>query len=149
MPTYNAPDLLTKSVPGIDQGIVLTGSIVNGVATATGDLLRPMKIPAGVRVAALLVNVRTAFGTTAPASLGFSHTDGSAVPTSVVASAPVGIAAATDASLATTGTKLVMPQGGPFITLKECYLEALFGTVASGAAGVADFTILGEFVGSR
>jgi hypothetical protein len=149
MATYNAADLLTKAVPGIDQGIVLSGTISPGTATATGDLLRPLKIPAGVKVTALLINVRTAFGATAPASLGFSHTDGSAVPTSVVAAAAQGITAATDTSLATTGTKLVMPQGGAFVTLKECYLEALFGTIATGAAGVADFSLLGEFVGSK
>ena len=149
MATYNAADLLTKSVPGIDQGIVLSGTISPGTATATGDLLRPLKIPAGVRVTSIQVNVRTAFGATAPASIGFSHVDGSAVPTSVVAAAPQGVTAATDTTHASTGTKLVMPQAGAFVTLKECYLEVLFGTVATGAAGVADYVVIGEFAGSK
>jgi hypothetical protein len=160
MATYNAMDLLTKAVPGIDQAIALTGSLDNSTTgnnatTLSGDQLRPVKIPAGVRVSLLIVSVTTAFGATAPASIGVSHTDGSTVPASVYTLPRGTLAAATviqpitDATLATTGNKVVVPVNGPFITAKESYLEFLFGTVVTGAKGVADITVLGEFVGSR
>lgn len=153
MPTYNAADLLTKPIPSIDQGITLTGTVTATANTVTGDNLRPLRIPAGCRIGALLINVRTAFGATAPASIGLSHTDGTAVPASVFGSATAltCIAAATDTSHATTGTKLVMPQigGTALVTSKESNLEVTFGTVATGAQGVADYTLIGEFVGSR
>jgi hypothetical protein len=149
MATYNASDLLTKALPGIDQASAYFGTVSPSAATATGDLLRPCKLPAGFRLCVLMINVRTAFGATAPASIGISHVDGSTVPTTVVATASTAVTAATDASHATTGAKLVMPQAGVFTTLKESYLEVLFGTIVTGASGVADYAAFGEFAGSK
>jgi hypothetical protein len=151
MATYTASDLLTKPLPGIDQASNYFGTISNSVATATGDLLRPLKLPAGFRMSVMFVNVRTAFGTTAPASIGISHVDGSTVPALVygTATAATVITAATDTIHASTGNKLVMPQIGAWTTSKESYLEVLFGTIGTGAAGVADYSVIGEFAGSK
>lgn len=151
MTTYNASDLLTKPLPGIDQAAAYFGTISPSTATATADLLRPMKLPGGFKMGALLVNVRTAFGASAPASIGISHTDNTTVPSSVfgTATAATVVAAATDTTHATTGTKVVMPQIGAWITQRESYLEVLFGAVVTGAAGVADYCALGEFTGTR
>lgn len=149
MATYIASDLLTKSVPSIDQGAIHFGTIAPGVATNTGDLLRPCKLAAGSKVAALLVNVRTAFGATAPASIGFSNHDNSTPDPTVYPSPSTQIAAATDVTFATTGVKVVMPQAGVWVTPKLAYLEVLFGTVVTGAAGIADVVVLSEFVGSK
>ena len=149
MTTYVAADLATKPVPGIDQAAVHMGTIAPGVATATGDLLRPLKMPNGLKVCALLVNVRTAFGATAPASIGFSQTNNAAPSAATYPSPSTQFTAATDVTFATTGLKMVMPQAGAFLTPNDCYLEVLFGTVATGAAGVADFVLLSEFTGTK
>lgn len=149
MATYNAADLANKALPGIDQAAVYFGTVSPGTATATGDVLRPCKMPGGLKVAALLINVRTAFGATAPASIGFAPVDGSTPDASVYSSPSTQIAAATDTSHATTGTKVVMPQAGVFVTPKDSYLQVVFGTIVTGASGVADYTVLGEFVGSK
>lgn len=150
MTIYNASDLLNKPVPSIAQSEILVGSASPGVNTATGDLLRPLKMPIGFKVAALLVNVKAAFAATAPASIGFSQTDGLPVSDTVTYPSPsTQIAAATDTTHATTGTKLVMPQGGPWVTPRESYLEVLFGTLVTPATGSADYAVLGEFVGSK
>jgi hypothetical protein len=146
MATYNAADLLTKPLPGIDQAAVLVGTMVPGTATATGDVMNPCKLPAGFKLAAVLINVRTAFGATAPAKIGIAHVDGSTPPQ---ANPDTLVAAITDASHATTGTKLVMPQAGVFTTSKDSYLQVVFGTIVTGAAGTADYVALGEFVGSK
>jgi hypothetical protein len=149
MATYNASDLLTKPVPGIDQAAVYFGTVSPGVTAATGDLLRPCKIPSGIKVAALLVNVRTAFGTSAPASIGFSRVDGKTPDATVYPTPSTQIAAATDTTHATTGVKVVMPQAGVWVTPSDSYLEVLFGAITGGASGVADYCVLGEFVGTK
>lgn len=146
MTTYVASDLASKALPGVDQAAVYTGSVAPGANTATGDLLRPCKLPAGFKFAALMINVRTAFGATAPAKIGISHVDGSTPPQ---ANPDTLIAAITDASHASTGVKVVMPQAGVFTTQRDSYLEVVFGTVATGASGVADYCALGEFVGTK
>ena len=149
MATYTAADLATKQLPGIDQAAIYFGTISNSVATATGDLLRPLKIAAGVKVAALMVNVRTAFGSTAPASIGFSQVNGKTPDTTIYTTPSTQIAAATDTTHASTGVKMVMPQAGVWVTPSDCYLEVLFGTIVTGAAGVADYVLHGEFVGTK
>jgi hypothetical protein len=142
--TYNASDI-TKSLPGIDEGAVYYGSVAPGVNTATGDVLNPCKLPAGLTVVAVQVNVRTAFASTAPAKIGIAHVDGSTPPQANPDTLLVPI---TDTSLATTGVKTLMPQAGPFTTQKDSYLQVVFGTVATPAQGVADFVAYGEFKGS-
>jgi hypothetical protein len=149
MTTYVAADLATKPVPAIDQAAIHFGTIAPGVATATGDLLRPLKMPNGLKVGALLVNVRTAFGATAPASIGFSQINGAAPNATTYPSPSTQFAVATDTTFATTGVKVVMPQAGAFLTPNDSYLEVLFGTVATGASGVADFTLISEFTGTK
>jgi hypothetical protein len=149
MATYTALDLTSKPLAGVDQAAVYFGTIAPGTATATADLLRPCRLPSGLKVAALMVNVRTAFGATAPASIGFANTDGSALDATAYPAPATQIAAATDTTFATTGLKMVMPQAGVFVTVRESFLQILFGTVATGAAGTADVVVFGEFVGSR
>lgn len=149
MATYNASDLTSKALPGIAQAATYFGTVSPGVNTATGDILRPCKLPAGFKFAFLLVNVRTAFAATAPASIGFAHVDGSTPDASVFASPSTQVTAATDTTHASTGTKLVMPQGGVWTTVKESWLQVTFGTLVTPATGVADYVAVGEFVGSK
>ena len=146
MPTYQAADI-TKSVPGIDQAAVYFGTINNVVATATGDVLNPCKIAAGIAVVTLVINVRAAFGATAPASMGITHVDGSAVPAIVTAIPVTCVVVAADTTLQTTGTKLLMPSAGPFVTQRDSFLSVVFGAVVTGSAGIADFVVKGEFRG--
>lgn len=149
MATYNASDLASKPLSSIDQAAVYFGTVSPGTNTATSDKMRPCRIPAGFRVTAVMVNVRTAFASTAPAKIGFSHVDGTTPDATVFPNPDTQIAAITDTSHASTGTKLVMPQAGVFTTVKESYLEIVFGTVATPATGVADYVIFGEFAGSK
>lgn len=146
MATYNASDLTSKPLVGsLENASVYFGNVTPGVNTATADLLRPCKLPAGFMICALILNVRTAFATTAPAKIGFSHVDGS---TPSLASPDVSIAPITDTSHATTGVKVVCPAVGPILLQKDSYLEVVFGTIATAASGVADYTVLGETRGS-
>lgn len=151
MAYYNAGDLISKPLPGIDQGAAYFGSVTPSAVIAASDILRPMKLPGGFKLGALLVNVRVAFGAAAPASIGLTHTDGSVVPASVYGSATAAtvIAAATDVTHATVGTKVVMPQIGTVSTFKDSYLEVLFGAPTTPAAGTADYCAFGEFLGTR
>lgn len=137
---------------GQAQGAVLTGNIdlsatgLINVAVGTGDLLVPMKIPAGFRVSALIVGVVTAFGTAAPVSIGIRHSDGSTPPWSNPEQL---IAASNDAVLNTINTKVFVPRLGAFTTEKDSELLLTVGTVSAGAKGVAYFTLIGEFMGAK
>ena len=150
MPTYIASDLLTKPLPGIDQAAAYFGTISGMAAVpAVSDILRPLKLPGGFRMGALLVNVRTAFGAAGTtAKIGISHTDGSATA-AFFTDATTQIAASADATLASAGTKVVMPQAGVFTTVKESFLELVVSAVVTPVAGVADFCAVGEFTGTR
>lgn len=146
MATYSASDINTKPVPSIDNALVVFGNSTPGANTATADILRPCKIPAGFRVTHVLVNVRTAFAATAPAKIGLTHVDGS---TPAAANPDTLLVAATDTAHATTGVKTLMPQAGPFLTEKDSYLTVVFGTIATAASGVADYVVCGEWVGVK
>lgn len=146
MTTYNATDLLSKPLAGsIENAGVYMGSVSPGSNTATGDVLQPMKLPAGFKFCALLVNVRTAFASTAPAKIGIAHIDGSTPPQANPDSLVV---ASTDTSHASTGVKTLMPQNGPFILQRDAWLQVVFGTIATAATGVADYVAMGEILGT-
>lgn len=145
MATYSASNLLTKQVPSIDNACILTGRVTPGTNTATGDVLRPCKVPAGVRALVLHINVVTAFASTAPAKIGFSHVGGE----SFMQSNPdVALAAAADTSHASTGIKTIVP-AAEFVTERESYLEIVFGTIATAASGDARYVLIGEWHGSK
>lgn len=153
MTIYVASDL-TKSVPGIDAGAIHFGTInqsINmpaAVAPVAGDLLRPCKLPSGIKVAALLLNVRASFGTTFPVALGFSQIN-TLTPNATVFPSP-STQFAPVVSLATTGVQVIMPQAGVWVTPTDVYVEALVGAVTgSVTTGIADVTVLSEFVGTK
>jgi hypothetical protein len=149
MATFTASDLLTKSVPGIDQAIAVFGTITPAALLTTADKAQPLKMPAGFRVGALLINVRVLGFTTIIANIGFSHTDGSTPPVAVFPTPATQIATG-DISLQTVGTKIVMPQAGPWVTVKESYLELVPTTSSTvNTTGVVDFMLMGEFVGTK
>lgn len=152
MSTYNAFDLATKTLVSDDQATILAGTLdlssagAYNVAAATGDVLVPLKIPAGLKISAVFANVRTAFGATAPSSIGFAHIDGS---TTVTASPEQAITATGDTSMASTGMKTLLPRIGAFTIGKDSYLTVTFGTVGTGAKGIVDFVVIGEFLGVK
>lgn len=153
MTIYVASDL-TKSVPGIDAGAIHFGTLnqaVNmpaAVAPAQGDLLRPCKLPSGVKVAALLLNVRSVFGTTFPVALGFSNINTTTPSTAVYPSPSTQFAPVV--SLAVLGVQVIMPQAGVWVTPTDVYVEALVGVVSGSlTTGIADVTVLSEFVGTK
>ena len=150
MGTLSATDI-TKPVAGIAQTVVLCGTVDlsasgQNITPATGDLLIPLKLPAGFKCSAVLANVRTAFGATAPSSVGISHTDGS---TPSQATPEQLVTATGDTTFASTGMKTLLPRLGAFTTDKEANLLVTFGTLGTPAKGVADFVAIGEFVGSK
>lgn len=142
MPTYNASDLATKQVASIAQAAVFAGRVTPGANTATGDILRPCRLPAGFRLLTLFVNVVTAFGATAPAKIGFSHVDGSA------SGQDTAVALLTDTTHASPGVKTLVPAADA-LTAKDAYLEVVFGTVATPASGDAKYVAIGEWHGSK
>lgn len=148
MTIYVASDL-TKSVPGIDAAAIHFGTInQTAAAPAAGDLLRPCKLPSGCKVAALLLNVRSSFGATFPVSLGFSQVNGQTPNATAYPSPSTQFAASV--SLASTGVQVILPQTGVWLTPSDVYVEALVGAVTGGVlTGIADFTVLSEFVGTK
>lgn len=148
MTVYVASDL-TKSVPGIDAGAIHFGTINQTAAAPTaGDLLRPCKLPSGCKIAALLLNVRASFGATVPVSLGFSQVNTLTPPSAVYPSPSTQFSGSV--SLATVGVQVIMPQGGVWLTPTDVYVEALVGATSGAVTtGIADFTVLSEFVGTK
>lgn len=145
MATYVDTELTSKPLPSIAQAASYSGRVTPGTNTATGDILRPCKMPAGFRIRALLINVVTAFASTAPAKIGFSHVDGS---TPAQANPDTAIAATTDTSHASTGVKTIVPATSP-LTEKDSFLEIVFGTIATAASGDARYVVFGEWHGAK
>lgn len=144
MPTYSAPDLATKPVPSIANAACFFGTVALPVAAVSNDVLRPLVIPAGIRVLAVDVEVITAYGATAPARIGVANADGS--PTTLP-NAATAIAPATSTAHATVGTRRFVP--APFVTPVDMVLDVGFGAVTTGAAGASRYVVFGEFVGAN
>lgn len=139
MPTYKPVDINTKPVQSGDgEAVIYDGKVVPGVATATGDIIRFMRVPAGTRLCDIAIRVVTAFGATAPCTLQLQPVDGTAATVLV---------AAGDTVLATVNRKPMVFE--PMTVAKDSFLECLVGTVVTGAAGVATCTAHGMSLGAK
>lgn len=139
MPTYSPADLNSKPIRAAQgQAIVYDAKLAPGVNTATGDVLRFMRIPAGTRLCEISVRVATAFGAAAPTSWVLTPVDGSSATTLV---------AAGDTVLNTINKKDLSFE--PLTVEKDSFLDAVVGTVTTGAAGVATATALGVAEGAK
>lgn len=139
MPTYAAPDLNYKPVPaGQGEAVVYDGKVAPGANTATGDKLNFCRVPAGTRLCEISVRVATAFGAAAPTQWVLQPLDGSAA---------VELVAAGDTVLNTVNKKSLSFE--PVDVAKDSILQAVVGTVTTGASGVATVTALGMANGAK
>ena len=139
MPTYNAADLNSKPVVAAQAcGVIYDGKVVPGAATQTGDKLNVCRIPAGTRLCEVSVRVKTAFGTAAPTQWVLQPVDGSTATE---------IVAAGDTVLNTVNKKDLAFE--PVTIEKDSFLQAVVGTVNTGAAGEATVTASGMALGAK
>lgn len=151
MATYSASDLANKVVvAATGQAAIYDGKLETAdqaAVAATGDVVRFCKIPAGTRLSALSFNTTTSFGTTAPSTVRLASVDGAS-------DAIIG-ATGTTATLVAAGSTVLQTVGRaeaafhPVVTKSDCFLECLFGTVSSGAKGVASAVAMGMAEGAR
>lgn len=134
MPTYAPADINSKPLPSGQGQAVMYDGILPAIAsaTATGDLINLMRIPAGTRLGAIYISVTTAFGAAAPVTMHLVPTDGSAATVLV---------AAGDTVLNTINRKAMVFT--PMTTTKDSDLQLLVGAVTTGAAGALSAVALG------
>lgn len=139
MATYSALDLIRRvsHIGEFGDGVMPHGEVTPTAAPVTADLLRPLKIPAGFRMYALLLSWASQ-GATAPCDWGYTPVD---TNEGSLAAAPTAFTAALAMAAANTGTWLA-----GFNEIKfeqDAFLLGTFGTVVTGAAGIVRATCFG------
>lgn len=107
---------------------------------ATGDVWRFLVIPAGTEVRSITIQ-NADLGTAAPLDLGFAPVDGS----SGTADAFLNDYAAGTA--AATGVTYLLAT--PVKVEKDSFLQALFGTIDTGASGAVTIAVNGILLGAK
>lgn len=107
---------------------------------ATGDVWRFLVIPAGTEVRSITIQ-NADLGTAAPLDLGFAPVDGS----SGTAAAFLDDYAAGTA--AATGVTYLLAT--PVKVETDSFLQAVFGTISSGASGAVTVAVNGVLLGAK
>lgn len=105
---------------------------------ATGDEWRLCKLPAGMKVTAVVIK-NADLGTAAPADIGYAPVDGSAGDADAFAAA---------VALGTANAGGILPQNGVEVP-KDSYLTLTFGTIDTGASGAVHVSVYGELFGAK
>ena len=109
---------------------------------ALGDLWNFLVIPAGTEIRSITIQ-NASLGTAAPLNLGFAPVDGSSGTATAFLSA---YAAGTAAPAGAAKTYLL---SSPVRVEKDSFLQAVFGTINTGASGNVTVQISGELLGPK
>lgn len=148
MATFQAADINTKPLQAGGEGnAVIYDGTANPTAGASGDIIRPTKIPAGTRVTGVRIvndDLDSNAGPTIAAKVGYSYVDGSAAP----AGADTAFAAAGDTVLQSPGNKEL--RFYPITIEKDAFLEiVLTAAAATFAAGKVCGIVSGASLGAK
>lgn len=140
MTTYTA-STLTRS-PATDKSYAYTdqGSIT--LTPATGDVANFFVIPAGTEIREVVIN-NADLGTAAPFDIGFAPLDGSAGSATAFASAYPG------GTAVSAGQPYHVILASPVKVERDSFLQAVFGTVSSGASGAVTLQAKGILLGAK
>lgn len=145
MPTYSAVGIATKPMFMGEFGNAskVEGQVTPSSAVATGDVVRPLIIPAGTRVTDIILQWASQ-GSTAPADIGYAPVDPNAG--SLVAD-PDAFKAAL--AMATANDGAVLAGFDPIKFEQDVFLTITFGTVVTGAAGRVRAVVNGQAEGIK
>ena len=140
MTLYTA-STLTRS-PATDKSYAYTdqGSIT--LTPATGDVANFFVIPAGTEIREVVIN-NADLGTAAPFDIGFAPLDGSAGSATAFASAYPG------GTAVSAGQPYHVILASPVKVERDSFLQAVFGTVSSGASGAVTLQAKGILLGAK
>lgn len=109
---------------------------------ATGDVWRFLVIPAGTEVRSITIQ-NADLGTAAPLDLGFAPVDGSSGTADAFLN---DYAAGTAAAAGSVKTYLLAT---PVKVEKDSFLQAVFGTIDTGASGAVTIEVNGILLGAK
>jgi len=109
---------------------------------ATGDLWNFLVIPAGTQIESITIQ-NADLGTAAPLDLGYAPLDGSTGDADAFLN---DYAAGTAAAAGATKTYLL---AAPVKVEKDSFLQAVFGTIDTGASGAVTIAINGKLLGPK
>lgn len=132
---------LTRS-PATDKSYAYTDQGSVTLTPVTGDIANFFVIPAGTEIREVVIN-NADLGTAAPFDLGFAPLDGSAGNSTAFASAYAG------GTAVTAGQPYQVILAAPVKVEKDSFLQAVFGTVSSGASGAVTIQAQGILLGAK
>lgn len=140
MTTYTA-STLTRS-PATDKSYAYTDQGTITLTPATGDVANFFVIPAGTEIREVVIN-NADLGTAAPFDIGFAPLDGSAGSATAFASAYPG------GTAVSAGQPYHVILASPVKVERDSFLQAVFGTVSSGASGAVTLQAKGILLGAK
>ena len=140
MTLYTA-STLTRS-PATDKSYAYTDQGTITLTPATGDVANFFVIPAGTEIREVVIN-NADLGTAAPFDIGFAPLDGSAGSATAFASAYPG------GTAVSAGQPYHVILASPVKVERDSFLQAVFGTVSSGASGAVTLQAKGILLGAK
>jgi hypothetical protein len=140
MTLYTA-STLTRS-PATDKSYAYTDQGTITLTPATGDVANFFVIPAGTEIREVVIN-NADLGTAAPFDIGFAPLDGSAGNATAFASAYAG------GTAVSAGQPYHVILASPVKVERDSFLQAVFGTVSSGASGAVTLQAKGILLGAK